>query len=114
MGFLNKNNDVVNIDTDGKMASLLLLLLLTRTLRTMTWLLTTTDDVAVTAHRGNKKTAATDNRILISRHHTQAVCTGKNVTNFTERKYGRHFERRAPTGQRNTPHHSCIAVHAQK
>jgi len=34
------------------------------------------------------------------------IAIDKNFTNFTERKNGGHFERRAAIGRRNTPHHS--------
>jgi len=39
---------------------------------------------------------------------------GKNVINFTKTKNGRHLERRAPIGQRNTPRHSYFAAYMQK
>ena len=44
----------------------------------------------------------------------RALCIGKNVTNFTDRKNGGHFERRAAIGRRNTPHHNCVADHTRK
>ena len=43
-----------------------------------------------------------------------AFCTGKNVINFTKRKNGGHFERRAPIGRRNMPRHSYITAHLRR
>jgi len=44
----------------------------------------------------------------------RVILIDKNVTNFTERKNGEHFERRAAIGWRNMPHYSYIAIHMQK
>ena len=56
-----------------------------------------------------------DNRILqFLDIVVRALCIGKNVTNFTDRKNGGHFERRAAIGRRNTPHHNYIAVDTRK
>ena len=44
----------------------------------------------------------------------RAISIDKNVTNFTERKNGGHFERRAAIGRRNTPHYSYMTVHMRK
>jgi len=38
----------------------------------------------------------------------------ENVLNFHGTKNGRHFERRAAIGRRNTPHHNYITVHVRK
>jgi len=56
-------------------------------------------------------TAATvDNRILnfldIILH---MIARDKNVTNFTKRKNGRHFERQVAIGWRNTLHYSSTS-----
>ena len=55
-----------------------------------------------------------DNRILnLQTEYSSGIPNGK-ILNFHGTKNGGHFKRRAAIGQRNTPHHNYISVHAQK
>ena len=62
-----------------------------------------------------KKVQTTDNRILKFLDLTlRTISIDKNVTNFTGRTNGGHFERQAAIGRRNRPHYSYVAVYTSK